>query len=79
MYAGAQCMGDMVVQNSSQLHWGVNIAGGIKAESSNCAGKDFWRFCSECSDGLFCGPETDLLQHVFHTARKVKKYTAQEV
>lgn len=70
VYGGAQCMGDMVVQNSSQLHWGVNLAPGVKAESSNCAGSDFMSFCPECSDGLYCGVEGELLKGIFHQARK---------
>ncbi|KAL8448903.1 hypothetical protein Emed_003473 [Eimeria media] len=71
VYGGAQCMGDMVVQNSSQLHWGVNLAPGVKAESSNCAGSDFMRFCPQCSDGLYCGgTEADLLKDIFDRARK---------
>lgn len=64
-------MGDMVVQNSSQLHWGVNLAPGAKAESSNCAGSDFMSLCPECSDGLYCGAQAELLKNVFHQARKV--------
>lgn len=67
---GAQCMGDMVVQNSSQLHWGVNLAAGVKAESSNCAGSDFMSLCPDCSDGLYCGAEGPTLKKIFHQARK---------
>ncbi|KAL8444143.1 hypothetical protein Emag_005657 [Eimeria magna] len=61
----------MVVQNSSQLHWGVNLAPGVKAESSNCAGSDFMRLCPQCSDGLYCGgTDADFLKDIFDRARK---------
>lgn len=65
-------MGDMVVQNSSQLHWGVNLAAGVKAESSNCAGSDFMSLCPKCSDGLYCGAEGPTLKEIFHQARKAR-------
>eukprot|EP00922_Rhytidocystis_sp_ex-Travisia-forbesii_P049988 GHVS01074391.1.p1 GENE.GHVS01074391.1~~GHVS01074391.1.p1 ORF type:complete len:1053 (+),score=137.41 GHVS01074391.1:104-3262(+) len=49
-----QCMGDLVLQNSAQLHWGINMVAGTKAESSNCVGADWPMMCPDCVNSLIC-------------------------
>eukprot|EP00922_Rhytidocystis_sp_ex-Travisia-forbesii_P056285 GHVS01083334.1.p1 GENE.GHVS01083334.1~~GHVS01083334.1.p1 ORF type:complete len:1420 (-),score=279.27 GHVS01083334.1:60-4070(-) len=52
--AFCQCMGDLVAQNGAQLHWGINVVAGVKAESSNCAAADWRMVCPTCVRSLLC-------------------------
>lgn len=70
-------MGDTVTQNSAQLHWGINLAPGAKAESVNCAGEDFVYFCNRCGDALHCGGDiADPLGLTLNRVRKVSQTKA---
>ncbi|KAL8269249.1 hypothetical protein Esti_006829 [Eimeria stiedai] len=66
LQAVGQGMGDLVVQRSCQLHWGVNLSLGAKAESSNCAASCFWRLCRRCVSALLCGCQSHLLQLILN-------------
>ena len=73
LMAAAQCMGDVVVQRSSQLHWGINLSPFTKAESSNCAGPCFSRLCPLCMDALLCGAQSHLLKQTLRRLLAVNK------
>eukprot|EP00922_Rhytidocystis_sp_ex-Travisia-forbesii_P056294 GHVS01083344.1.p1 GENE.GHVS01083344.1~~GHVS01083344.1.p1 ORF type:complete len:965 (-),score=196.97 GHVS01083344.1:184-3078(-) len=77
--AFCQCMGDLVAQNGAQLHWGINLVSGAKAESSNCVAGDWRLMCASCVRSLLCDhndagdPPLSTYLPVLHNSRRLNR------